>query len=256
MATRGDITAALPGEDGASRRTWATAGVIVAAVHAGVIAAALLIRGAAMPPVPEQPVVVVELPPLSNLPQAVAAAVPQQEVVPDQPQPDQPRMVNTPIEAPVVNAPLPREVVAASPPEAAPVRQPRPAAAPAPAPVNPAPAPAAASAPSNVAGNDPRARQQEADYFSLVNAHLARNKRYPREARQARQEGVVTVRFTVSRDGRVSGATIRNSSGHELLDQATLDLLQRVSPLPRFPRSMTRDSVTLTLPIEYSLRTS
>lgn len=255
MAAQGDIDGLSLDGDGARRRTWLTAAAGVAVVHAAVIAAALLIRGHVPPPVPEQPVVVVELPPLFTLPQAIAA-VPQQEMVPDQPQPDQPRAVTAPVEAPVVNAPLPREVVAAAPPQAAPVRQPRPAAAPAPAPVNPAPSPAAASAPSNTPGTDPRARQQEVDYFSLVNAHLARNKRYPREARQARQEGVVTVRFTVSRDGRVSNATIRNSSGHDLLDQATLDLLQRVSPLPRFPRSMTRDSVTLTLPIEYSLRTN
>ena len=105
-------------------------------------------------------------------------------------------------------------------------------------------------------GNDPRARQQEANYFALVSAHLNRRKVYPAEARQARQQGVVTVRFTVDRSGGVSAVSIKRSSGHDLLDRATLDLLQRVAPLPRMPASMERDHVTLSLPIDYSLRTS
>ncbi len=65
----------------------------------------------------------------------------------------------------------------------------------------------------------------------------------------------MTVRFTVLADGRISASSIRTSSGHDLLDQATLDLMQRVAPLPKFPRSMTKDSVTISLPIDYSLRT-
>jgi len=105
-------------------------------------------------------------------------------------------------------------------------------------------------------GNDRHAKRQEADYFALVSAHLNRRKVYPAEARQARQQGVVTVRFTVDRNGSVSNAAIKRGSGHEVLDRATLDLLQRVAPLPRMPASMARDSVTLSLPIDYSLRTS
>lgn len=89
----------------------------------------------------------------------------------------------------------------------------------------------------------------------MVAAHLQRKKSYPTEAKKARQQGVVTVRFTVARDGSVSAIGIKKSSGHELLDTATLELLRRVAPLPRMPDSMERDSVTLSLPIDYSLRT-
>lgn len=245
--------AALPANTTA-RHTWLGSGAAVLAAHVAVGAVLIWATVRTIVPPPEEPVVIVELPPLSAMPVPQAAA--QQVVEQDQPQPALVRPTVTPIEAPQVAAPLPREVVAASPPAPQPARSERTTQATAAS----TPAAAATSATtatlSTVAGNDPRARQQEADYFSLVNAHLARNKRYPREARQARQQGVVTVRFTVARDGTVSNASIRTSSGHDLLDQATLDLLQRVSPLPRFPRSMTRDSVTLTLPIEYSLRTN
>jgi protein TonB len=132
------------------------------------------------------------------------------------------------------------------------VSAPAPAAAPVLATASAATGPVASAAP----GSDPRARQQEADYFALVSAHLNRRKTYPVEARRARQQGVVTVRFTVDRQGRVSDVSIRRSSGHELLDSATLDLVQRVAPLPPMPASMPRDRITLSLPIDYSLRTN
>jgi protein TonB len=109
---------------------------------------------------------------------------------------------------------------------------------------------------SPVAGSDPRAKRAEADYFSLIVAQLNRRKTYPAEAKKARQEGVVTVRFTVDREGNVSNVAIKRGSGFDILDTATLQLLARVGPLPRMPASMARESVSLALPIEYSLRTS
>lgn len=93
------------------------------------------------------------------------------------------------------------------------------------------------------------------DYFSLISAHLNRRKTYPTDAKKARQEGVVTVRFTVDRNGNVSNVSVRRSSGHDILDAATLQLMQRVAPLPRMPAAMQRDTVTVSLPIDYSLKT-
>jgi protein TonB len=185
----------------------------------------------------------VELPPLA-LPAPQVAAAEQPQLQP-QAQPRVSALPAPPVAVPVVRAPLPANPVTLPPPAAEPVR-----AAPAPAPVA-APAPAASAGPG-----DPRARKAELDYFSLVSAHLNRRKSYPPEAKRAREEGVVTVRFTVDRDGNVSGAAIRRSSGHDLLDAATLDLLRRVAPLPKMPPTMPRDSVTISLPIEYALKTS
>jgi protein TonB len=129
------------------------------------------------------------------------------------------------------------------------------AAAPAaPAAASPAP-PVQNAASTNTAPGDPRAKKAELDYFSQISAHLNRRKSYPAEAKKARQEGVVVIRFTVDRAGAVSGAGIKRGSGHEILDSATLLLLQRVAPLPRMPAMMQRDSVTLSLPIDYSLKT-
>lgn len=102
-------------------------------------------------------------------------------------------------------------------------------------------------------GDDLRAQEARDDWYALIFADLARKKRYPREARREGQEGTPTVRFTVNRRGRVSNISITRSSGHELLDQATIKLIRRAAPLPPMPRAMGRDSVTMSLPIAYEL---
>ncbi|TIX51494.1 energy transducer TonB [Alteraurantiacibacter aquimixticola] len=202
------------------------------------------------------PVMVIEL--------AAGAAPPPAPQPEDAPQPlaeELPQMVVPRIEAPRIDAPLPPDPVTLPTPQ--PVRLAA-RAQHVPQPVTPAPrlsapraqsqAPATATANSGTGpGSDPRAQQEQSDWYALVAAHLERNKRYPREARRDGLQGTPTVRFTVDRRGRVTDIAIRNSSGHPALDEATIALLRRVSPLPAMPRSMERDSVTISLPIEYSL---
>lgn len=245
-----------------SARPWVLGAGAVSLAHVGAVAGLVWIGVDERPMPVEEPVVLIELPPLgaeAAAPSAAPAAEPADAPTPPMPA-VQPRF-----DAPVVSAPLPRQVVAAPPPAQvaaapAPAQYASPAVVAAAAPSRPAPAPntspAAQQGSDTGGGDNPRAKQQEANYYAQLSAHLNKRKRYPTEAKKARQQGVVTVRFTVHRDGSVSGSSIRRSSGHTLLDQATLELLARVAPLPRFPKSMTKDSVTLSLPIDYSLQTT
>jgi len=243
----------LPDFTAEDRRQWSLAATVALAAHASAAVLVLAWARPAEPPVPE-PVVLIELPP-DAAPAPAAAQPPAQPLAQPQPQ-VAPLTPTPPVDIPPVRAPVPRDAVTLPPaPPPQPVRQaasapPQPAA---PAAVNP---PAVAGAGTGAAPGDPRAKRAELDYFSLISAHLNRRKTYPTEAKKARQEGIVTVRFTVDRSGNVSGVAIKRSSGHELLDLATMQLLQRVAPLPRMPASMPRDSLTLSLPIEYSLRTN
>jgi periplasmic protein TonB len=227
------------------RRLWSASSGLALALHVGVATLVLAWARPVRPPVPE-PVVLVELPPES--PPALAT---QQPVAQAQPEAALQQQTPTPpIDIPPVAAPLPREIVTLPPP--LPVRAAETATtAPSPTEVR-----VARTETATTPVTEAKARKQEADYFALVSAHLNRRKTYPAEAKQARQQGVVTVRFTVDRNGNVSGTSIKRSSGHAVLDQATLSLLQRVAPLPRMPASMQRDSITLSLPIDYVLRTS
>jgi protein TonB len=234
---------------------WGGAGAAVFAAHAAVVAFALTWARAPEVNVPE-PVVMLELPALAA---AEAASEPQPTAAPAEPA-VQPMQQPSPLDLPQPRAPLPQGAVRLPPPVSAPVT-PRVAqqSVPATASIQPAaqaPARALASeGQEDAPGDSAQAKRQQQDYYAKVMAHLARRKVYPSEAKKARQQGVVTVRFTVDRNGGISGANVRKSSGYELLDGVTLELLSRAAPLPRMPSSMRQDSVTLSLPIEYSLRT-
>ncbi len=84
-------------------------------------------------------------------------------------------------------------------------------------------------------------------------AALERQKQYPSSARARRAEGVVLLRFTMLRDGRVTSWRIERSSGEPDLDQAVEAMIQRVS-LPAMPPSMTDDNLEVTVPVRFQLR--
>jgi protein TonB len=233
------------------RAPWGIAGAVALTAH-GVLGGLVLLWSRPAELAPPEPVVLVELPP-ADAP-APAAAVPEPAVTPPLARVP-PRTVEPPVDAPRVSAPLPRDPVTLPPPPPQPVDEPVETSAESALLRISEPAPEAVPDRGATSAKDPQAERQVADYFARLSAHLNRRKSYPATAKKARQQGVVTVRFTVDRDGNVSGASIKKSSGHDILDQATLELLQRVAPLPRLPDSMQRDSLTLSLPIDYSLRT-
>ncbi|WP_066557432.1 energy transducer TonB [Croceicoccus bisphenolivorans] len=237
------------------KRAWTVAAVGALVLHGGAIAAIVAMTGKTAA-IAEDPVMVVELPPPGPAEMATSPTVTAtQQVQPVQAVAERlPDYVPPEVDIPETSAPLPTDPVRIPTPlrvPATPQPQPRIAAA--------TPPPPAAAVAREVQGSgeapgmDPRAKKKAADYYSLLMAHLQRKKRYPSEAKQARQQGVVTVRFTIDRSGNVTASSIKQSSGHTLLDRATLDLMQRVSPLPPIPREMQRESLTIALPIDYAL---
>ena len=84
--------------------------------------------------------------------------------------------------------------------------------------------------------------------------HLNAYKRYPASARLRHQEGVVSVRFTMDRSGRVLSFEVVKSSGAAVLDQEARDLVKRAEPLPFIPAEFWRDTLDLVVPIEFFLR--
>jgi len=91
-------------------------------------------------------------------------------------------------------------------------------------------------------------------YLSKLSRHLARHYEYPRRARRLGQQGTPVVVFEFSRDGTLLNHSLRESSGHRLLDDAAQDMLIQAAPLPRVPESMRGKSFTYALPVRFSLR--
>ena len=244
------MAAALPF---ANRPSWVLAGACALAGHGALVSAALLVNAAHTPAHPVlAPVMVVELP--EGMAPAPAQPSQVQPLATSQPLP---AMTAPKLAVPVVNAPLPSNPVTLPPPQ--PVAYSAAPAAPQPITAPPA-ARSAPSAPSNARGSagdgpgdNPASLNARNSWYAQISAHLERSKRYPREARSAGEQGTPSVRFSVDRRGRVSNVSIVNSSGHAVLDEATVSLMSRVSPLPPMPSAMQQASVTITLPIEYSL---
>ncbi|MFT6597156.1 energy transducer TonB [Cycloclasticus pugetii] len=101
-----------------------------------------------------------------------------------------------------------------------------------------------------------RNRLGKKDYFSSLIAWLNQYKNYPAALKKKKQEGVVTLKFTINKKGQLLSASVHKSSGYPLLDKAALDILDKASPMPAIPNSIPRDQLTLIIPLEYSLITN
>jgi protein TonB len=91
-------------------------------------------------------------------------------------------------------------------------------------------------------------------YLARVRKRLTASKKYPPAARAQKLEGVATVSFLLAPDGRVLSSRLAKSSGHPALDEEVMALVRRVSPLPPRPKDLPQDNLSLTVPIQFSLR--
>ena len=90
-------------------------------------------------------------------------------------------------------------------------------------------------------------------YLTRVVQALEREKRYPSVARRRAISGRVTLQFAILADGRVVDAKITQSSGHTVLNTATLQALRRASPMPPFPDAIQKRRLQVEVPIAYEL---
>ena len=228
-------------DDPHSRRRWIISGVAVLCGYA-VIAGGLLLWW----PQPDRigddsSVISLELDPIDSVADAkqtdVAPApeeMVEQKEAPVQPvkQPVQPKVEEQPPPEPAPSAiALPEEK---KPPVQ--VEEQRP-----PAPVTAAP----------VKGGAPRI---EPTWESRLFRKLQQAKRYPSEARSRGEQGVVTLAFSIDRNGHVTSRRVAKGSGYAALDDEAMALVMRAQPMPAFPPSMTEAEISLTVPIRFSLR--
>ncbi|MBP2229562.1 protein TonB [Azospirillum agricola] len=187
-------------------------------------------------PEPPPPEPIVEPPPPPEPPPVV-----EPEVVLPKPPPEPPKPKPEPKKEP----PKPKkEPPKPPPPRAAPQVAPVAPAAPAPAPAPVAAAPAPSMAPSRAVPS----------WQGRVLGHLERHKRYPRSAQARRQEGVAQVRFVIDREGKVLSVQLDKTSGTAVLDEETVEMVRRASPVPAPPEEMTQDRIELVVPVQFFLK--
>ena len=219
---------------------WTASLLAVVLVHAVAIVALLSWRSPVPPLEPPAAAVMIELAPVP---------APTPGIQP--PKPPEPEVIKEALPEPVVVPPKPAVVLPPPKPKPKPtsprVEQPAPSQV---EPAPPRPSEPVAAAPVPVAA-PPVATST---YQGLLLSHLERNKRYPREARMRRQEGVASLRFSIDRTGRLLAFKLERSAGHAILDDEVLALIQRAAPLPPFPPEMTEPRFEFVVPVRFALR--
>ena len=90
------------------------------------------------------------------------------------------------------------------------------------------------------------------DWQRSLATWLAAHKTYPDEARRRGMEGIVALRLTVDRSGRVLDVQLVRSAGSSMLDAAA-EAMVRNAVVPPFTASMAQDTVTITIQLHYAL---
>ncbi|MEN3745857.1 TonB family protein [Sphingomonas sp. HF-S3] len=89
-------------------------------------------------------------------------------------------------------------------------------------------------------------------YRQRLETHLARYRIFPAAARAAGREGVVTVHFRMTREGRVRDAWVEASSAFGDLDAEALAAILRAQPLPMLPQGWPAE-IDVSLPVTFRL---
>lgn len=90
-------------------------------------------------------------------------------------------------------------------------------------------------------------------YLAEVRRLLEQHKTYPWMARRQYREGVVVLKFTIGKDGEIAGHTVTRSSGHEILDGAAAEALQKVGRFPPLPAALGRSQLNIEVPLSFRL---
>lgn len=88
-------------------------------------------------------------------------------------------------------------------------------------------------------------------YFHHIKSQIEMAWNYPLEAQKNRWGGLLSVIFTVEKDGRVSKVILVSSSGREVLDNAAIDAINYASPFNPIPESLGVNRLNITASFEY-----
>jgi TonB family protein len=91
------------------------------------------------------------------------------------------------------------------------------------------------------------------DYAKLIQKRILDNLVYPKVAKDAGFQGTVKLNLKLSYEGKLLGATVKESSGYKLLDDNAVSAAKEVSIYPPFPSSIELKELQVEVPISYRL---
>jgi len=98
------------------------------------------------------------------------------------------------------------------------------------------------------------AESEKSPYLRTIRKRIEEKWIYPQASFEEREEGVVTIFFSISPSGQLLSRRINQSSGSKRLDEESLMVIQRTAPFPPFPRDMSLSRLNIIARFNYSLR--
>jgi protein TonB len=89
-------------------------------------------------------------------------------------------------------------------------------------------------------------------YLASLRRRIAESLRYPPAARRRGLVGTVQLEIVIHASGAIGAASVVASSSHALLDEAALETVKRLPPLP-FPAELPPRQLRVRLPVIFSL---
>ena len=90
-------------------------------------------------------------------------------------------------------------------------------------------------------------------YSSTLGRAIAKHKSYPKIAQMRGWEGDCLLDLKLDGNGNVLSASVKESSGHEALDNQALEMVRKASPFPAPPEVLRDRSFNLTVPVSFKL---
>ncbi|MDR2619248.1 MAG: TonB family protein [Treponema sp.] len=91
-------------------------------------------------------------------------------------------------------------------------------------------------------------------YAAMIRGLIDRHKEYPYQARRQDQEGSVQLRFTLSRQGVLSGEPVmERQSRYRLLNESALEAVKNAAPFPPFPEEIGEAEMSFQVVVSFSL---
>lgn len=91
-------------------------------------------------------------------------------------------------------------------------------------------------------------------YMNYVLETIQDHKFYPKLARDEHLEGKCLLKFEILKDGTIQNAFIEAPSTHFILNQAALDLLEKIGKFRPIPQSFNENSIAVKVSLDYTVK--
>lgn len=93
----------------------------------------------------------------------------------------------------------------------------------------------------------------ETKYLAKVRATIEKNKIYPKAAKRLNQTGKVNVNFDILKSGEIRNVKVLGKSSFAKLDEASIELLIKISNFDEIPEELKKSVWNVTIPIDYQI---